>query len=450
MTAEQLRWLDVVEIICTTDPEYQNVAPKSKCRVPMYNFVQHTWFDNSIGIVIILNTFVMASEYQTQPKAMDMFMEVANISFTAIFSIEAVLKIIGIGWVQFWMSRWNQFDLVIAIVSIFDIIILYIMSSFNGTSVVKVFRLGRVISRILRIARIGRTVRLAKSMKSLKVMMITLAKSVPYVAIAFNLYFLILFLYSVLGTSIFGKVKRGTYLHDRANFENFANSLLTLFRVSTGDTWNGLYHDLRISPPFCGTDPHGNAVDDCGSPIYARLFFVSFQVLMGLIMMNVLVSVFLENFDEIDTQSKYLINFDEMQVFQQCWSMHAPGTGLMMPVSKLAEFLKELPPPLGLGPPHIGTKIQLFKLIRHLYTPGHECKTGIAGVRCLVLTFRCLSLPCVDLSCLVSTFRCRLLPFTDPSLPFLGLSVPSLDIPLSVLCPSLTFHCFFTAFRCAA
>ena len=160
-----------------------------------------------------------------------------------------------------------------------------------------------------------------------------------------------LYLFAVLGTSIFGMVKQGPYLHDRANFENFPSSFLTLFRVSTGDTWNGLYHDLAIQPPNCDPNKYAHTSGgDCGSPIYAKAFFMAFQVGMGLIMMNVLVSVFLENFDDIEEQSKYIINFDEIDTFQTVWTGMAPGNGMMLPIKMLPEFLRTLPRPLGLRP----------------------------------------------------------------------------------------------------
>ena len=258
----------------------------------------------------------------------------------------------------------------------------------------KIHRLGAagIISRLLKIARIGRTVRIAKSMKSLKVLFSTLGQSLPYVATCFGLFMVLLYIYAVFGTSQFGSVKRGAYLHDRANFENFPNSLLTMFRVSTGDTWDALQYDLSIQPPLCSSKPDGTPGADCGSYIMSLLFFTSFNVFMGLIMMNVLVSVFLENFDEIEEQEGFIINQTQIDKFQQIWTELSPGhphsgsrgSGLMLPVKLIPEFLRRLPKPIGLGPN--ASKVQVFKLLMHLHIPNPNCETGLSGERLLIET----------------------------------------------------------------
>lgn len=43
-------------------------------------------------------------------------------------------------------------------------------------------------------------------------------------------------------------------IHKRANFETFPNSLLTIFRMATGESWNGIMKDCSIRPPDC--DPY--------------------------------------------------------------------------------------------------------------------------------------------------------------------------------------------------
>jgi hypothetical protein len=51
---------------------------------------------------------------------------------------------------------------------------------------------------------------------------------------------LLFFIYAVAGMSLFGSVKWGEYLGRRANFSTFPAALLTLFRMLTGENWNGI------------------------------------------------------------------------------------------------------------------------------------------------------------------------------------------------------------------
>jgi hypothetical protein len=50
----------------------------------------------------------------------------------------------------------------------------------------------------------------------------------------------IIFMYSVLGMILFSQNKRHDIMSDYINFENFFNAFLTLFVVSTGESWNSI------------------------------------------------------------------------------------------------------------------------------------------------------------------------------------------------------------------
>jgi hypothetical protein len=45
-------------------------------------------------------------------------------------------------------------------------------------------------------------------------------------------------MYSVLGMILFGTQMRTGLMNDWMNFENFINSFMMLFVVTTGDSWN--------------------------------------------------------------------------------------------------------------------------------------------------------------------------------------------------------------------
>ena len=43
----------------------------------------------------------------------------------------------------------------------------------------------------------------------------------------------------------------GLYLNEHGNFGSFIRSMVTLFRMATGENWNGMMRDCMIQPPFC-------------------------------------------------------------------------------------------------------------------------------------------------------------------------------------------------------
>ena len=71
-----------------------------------------------------------------------------NLVFTVIFTLEATLKLIGLGLKEFNKERFNQFDLVVVVISIAEI---YIPGDVSGFSSFRAFRL----FKILRLFRVG-------------------------------------------------------------------------------------------------------------------------------------------------------------------------------------------------------------------------------------------------------------------------------------------------------
>ena len=55
------------------------------------------------------------------------------------------------------------------------------------------------------------------------------------------------FIFAVIGMNLFNGIKFQKFLNSDANFDTFGNSFMTLFRCSTGESYNGIMHDVMIS-----------------------------------------------------------------------------------------------------------------------------------------------------------------------------------------------------------
>jgi hypothetical protein len=76
----------------------------------------------------------------------------------------------------------------------------------------------------------------------------TLIYSLPALGNVGTLMVLFFFIYAVMAMSLFGQVKYSEdspYLSAHANFSNFPLALLTLFRMTTGENWNGIMQVLQ-------------------------------------------------------------------------------------------------------------------------------------------------------------------------------------------------------------
>ena len=78
-----------------------------------------------------------------------------------------------------------------------------------------------------------------QSAKGLRTLFNTLIISLPAIFNVGSLLFLLMFVYGVLGMNLFGEVAIGQQV-THASFSNFGMSLLTLFRVFTGDAWSSI------------------------------------------------------------------------------------------------------------------------------------------------------------------------------------------------------------------
>ena len=79
-------------------------------------------FEGGILLAILLNMVQMAISYEGSSENVDYYMDLTNYIFTAVFIVEACLKIFVFGWAYFNTS-WNRFDFFVVISSILDIIL---------------------------------------------------------------------------------------------------------------------------------------------------------------------------------------------------------------------------------------------------------------------------------------------------------------------------------------
>lgn len=185
------------------------------------------------------------------------------------------------------------------------------------------------------------------------------------------------FIYAVAGMNLLCQVPYGEFINEQANFKTFLTSMITLFRMSTGESWNGLMHDSYEVRPGEFNKPA------------AVLFFVSFTVVSSLLLLNVFVAVVLQSFErEMNREEAELrsegppINSRHLLDFSHAWTDIEDGE--YMHVTNVHRFVNTLSPPLGLR----GNPLSGKQMIRFLF----EIDVPLSGQRvhfvdlCLALT----------------------------------------------------------------
>ncbi|EDO29446.1 predicted protein, partial [Nematostella vectensis] len=137
---------------------------------------------------------------------------------------------------------WNQLDMLIVILSIVGIAL---------EEMTMELPINPTIIRVMRVLRIARVLKLLKTAEGIRKLLDTVAQALPQVGNLGMLFLLMFFIFSALGIELFGKIdceKPGITcqgMDEHANFRSFGIAMLTLFRISTGDNWNGILKTHR-------------------------------------------------------------------------------------------------------------------------------------------------------------------------------------------------------------
>jgi len=177
--------------------------------------------------IIGLNVFFMMLYFYEMPSDLESVIFWANIVFIIIYVIEFVLKISALYPKYYFADNWNRFDFLILVVSL--IFISDDIAFINAT--------------VLRVLRIARLFRIVKTSKGLRRLFYTMITSLPALVDVGALLVLLFFVYGVAGMALFSQIKEGEHINKHANFKSFYNSVITLVRASTGESWNGIMHD---------------------------------------------------------------------------------------------------------------------------------------------------------------------------------------------------------------
>lgn len=237
------------------------------CRM-FKKIVDSKYFGHGIMIAILINTSSMGIEHHKQNEKLTEALEVSNVIFTTIFTLEMVMKILADGLIGYLQNFYNVFDATIVFVSIWEIVD---ESDAGGLSVLRTFRLLRVL-------------KLVRFLPALRRQLIVLMRTMDNVATFMMLLFLFIFIFSILGMHLFGCKfcwlnKFSETECDRANFDSLLWAIVTVFQILTQEDWNlVLYNGMASSGPL------------------ASLYFIALMTIGNYVLFNLLVAILVEGF----------------------------------------------------------------------------------------------------------------------------------------------------------
>eukprot|EP00960_Hanusia_phi_P058911 764013-Hanusia_phi.AAC.1 len=218
--------------------------------------------------VLIASFVVDVWEAQTLPadgtSEAEMF-DRLDVVFTTIFTVELVINLFSRSanfFKAFFTDGWNILDLAIVTVSL-----------------TVLFAPGMPMLKPLRLVRVFRVARLFRKLRSLNRIITALVSALIPVANSMVILLLVTSIWSALGTHLF---------HERSPeyFGNFTSALFTMIQVMTGDSWASAVSRSLLDDGTVTTS----------RDMWVATFFVSYALLAGVFLINVVVAVLLDEF----------------------------------------------------------------------------------------------------------------------------------------------------------
>ncbi|NXE65980.1 CAC1G protein, partial [Calcarius ornatus] len=315
----------------------------SRFRLLIHQMCTSHYLDLFITGVIGLNVITMAMEHYQQPKVLDEALKICNYIFTVIFVMESVFKLIAFGFRRFFQDRWNQLDLAIVLLSIMGI-------TLEEIEVNASLPINPTIIRIMRVLRIARVLKLLKMAVGMRALLDTVMQALPQVGNLGLLFMLLFFIFAALGVELFGDLGESSCASGRggngvgvggltavlgltecddthpceglgrhATFRNFGMAFLTLFRVSTGDNWNGIMKDTLRD---CDQE------STCYNTVISPIYFVSFVLTAQFVLVNVVIAVLMKHLEESNKEAKEEAELEaelEMEMKTISTGQHSPS-----------------------------------------------------------------------------------------------------------------------------
>ena len=173
--------------------------------------VESAYFEGAISLTILVNIVSMTLTYYGESEQHAATLAAFNLCFSAIFAVEAALKIVAYfprqvrvrmtltpsrssspTPRQYLEDRWNRFDALLVLGSAADVAMQLAQADVAAAGTPQLLR-------VVRVVRIARILRIVKSAARLRKLFYTLYLSLPSLANVGSLLFLLLFVYAVLG-----------------------------------------------------------------------------------------------------------------------------------------------------------------------------------------------------------------------------------------------------------
>ncbi|XP_076710118.1 voltage-dependent L-type calcium channel subunit alpha-1C isoform X20 [Callospermophilus lateralis] len=326
--------------------------PKNQHQYKVWYVVNSTYFEYLMFVLILLNTICLAMQHYGQSCLFKIAMNILNMLFTGLFTVEMILKLIAFKPKHYFCDAWNTFDALIVVGSIVDIAITEPAEHTQCSPSMNAEENSRISITFFRLFRVMRLVKLLSRGEGIRTLLWTFIKSfqaLPYVALLIVMLF---FIYAVIGMQVFGKIALNdtTEINRNNNFQTFPQAVLLLFRCATGEAWQDIMLACMPGKKCAPESEPSNSTEGetpCGSS-FAVFYFISFYMLCAFLIINLFVAVIMDNFDYL-TRDWSILGPHHLDEFKRIWAEYDPEAKGRIKHLDVVTLLRRIQPPLGFG-----------------------------------------------------------------------------------------------------
>ncbi|MFF5114133.1 ion transporter [Streptosporangium sp. NPDC000509] len=254
----------------------------------MRSFLENPLLERFIIAVIVFNAITIGAE--TSPFLIERIgglLHVVDRIVVAIFVVELAARLYAYRG-AFFKDPWNWFDTVIVAIALVPA---------SGPA------------SVLRALRILRALRLVAAVPSMRKVVNALLAATPGMASIVGLLALVMYVFAVLATQLFGEVAPDY-------FDELPTSLFSLFQIMTGEAWPDIADQVMDEIPWAWT------------------FFVIYILMTTFVVLNLFIAVVVNAMDDYNTSAEEQRTEDKLNTVLKELSrlnaaveaMRAPGT----------------------------------------------------------------------------------------------------------------------------
>jgi hypothetical protein len=179
----------------------------------------------------------------------------------------------------------------------------------------------------------------------------TILASIPAMFNVILLLMLFMFIFACVAMNLFANVKHGENLSGDANFMTFFMAFNTMWRMSTGESFNGVMHDTRITPPICSYKEGGMVdpkIGNCGIDQTPQAFFILMFTVLNYVFLNMIMAIVLDNFGDTQALAHCKFEPEHLEDFTDAWAKLDPRGSGFIRAADLEVVLMDVEYPLGL------------------------------------------------------------------------------------------------------